>query len=172
MRGEPDCKLPSMSPAPPTNLRGRIRSLVNRILELEERPEAIAGGVAIGLAVGFTPLFGLKTVLSLALSLLLRCNPVAAVLAVTLHDVVTPLWPAILWGEYHLGIWMMGRSPSPAVQSGELHWRDLALWGEAAFLDVGLPTLLGSLFFSLPTAAAAYAATLAVLRRRRARSTD
>ena len=59
-------------------------------------PHAIAGGVAIGVFVGFTPLFGIKTLLSLGGAYLLRCNPIAAVIAVSLHDIVTPLWPVLL----------------------------------------------------------------------------
>jgi uncharacterized protein (DUF2062 family) len=34
-----------------------------KLLAIRDTPEAIAGGVAIGIFFGFTPLFGLKTAL-------------------------------------------------------------------------------------------------------------
>jgi Uncharacterized protein conserved in bacteria (DUF2062) len=37
--------------------------------------------------IGFTPLFGVKTLLSLGVAYLLRCNPIAAVIAVSLHHI-------------------------------------------------------------------------------------
>ena len=66
------------------------RGLGAKLVTLRDTPHAIAGGVAIGVFIGFTPLFGIKTLLSLGAAYLLRCNPIAAVIAVSLHDVVTP----------------------------------------------------------------------------------
>ena len=84
-----------------------IKSLGARLVTLRDTPHAIAGGVAIGVFIGFTPLFGIKTLLSLGVAYLLRCNPIAAVIAVSLHDVVTPLWPVLLRLEYDIGFWVL-----------------------------------------------------------------
>jgi len=45
-----------------------------KLLAIRDTPEAIAGGVAIGLFFGFTPLFGLKTVCAIFFAWLTRSN--------------------------------------------------------------------------------------------------
>ena len=66
-----------------------------RLLAIRDTPNAIAGGVAIGIFLGFTPLFGVKTLLALLIAWLFRCNLLAEVIAVTLNDVVLPFMPII-----------------------------------------------------------------------------
>ena len=88
------------------------------MVTLKDTPHAIAGGVAIGVFIGFTPLFGIKTLLSLGAAYLLRCNPIAAVIAVSLHDVVTPLWPVLLRLEYDIGFWLLEQSAPFSTQDG------------------------------------------------------
>lgn len=106
---------------------------------------------------GFTPLFGLKTLLALTLAWLLRCNKIAAVIAVSLHDVVTPFWPVLLRLEYDIGYWLLNH-PHHLPPKLQLHHHmqatELLHW--STFLHIGLPLLLGSLFISIPAAAIAY----------------
>jgi len=146
-----------------------FRALPGRLLSLKDRPHAVAGGAAIGMFLGFTPLFGLKTLLSLGLAWILRCNPIAAVVAVSLHDVLTPLWPIILKMEYDIGYWLMSHPhhfPHQREQHS-IHLAEMLEW--TTFLDVGLPLLIGSLFFAIPAAALTYAVVLAILKKREAR---
>lgn len=169
MRRPAECKSPKDArPRGAAALRARFADLLRRILALEATPHAIAGGVAIGMFVGFTPLFGLKTLLSLGIACVLGCNPVAAVLAVTLHDVVTPFWPAILWAEFHLGAWLLGMPPAPEAATDHFAWHDLTIWSTHAFERVVLPTLVGSSVFSVPAAVVSYLLTRALIRRRAA----
>ncbi len=49
-----------------------------RVLALRDTPNAIAGGVAIGFFLGFTPFFGLKSWMAIAVAWLTRCNIIAA----------------------------------------------------------------------------------------------
>jgi uncharacterized protein len=79
-----------------------LKGLAAKLVTLRDTPHAIAGGVAIGVFIGFTPLFGVKTLLSLGVAYLLRCNPIAAVIAVSLHDVAMPLLPVLLRMEYDI----------------------------------------------------------------------
>ena len=65
------------------------------LMTLPDTPHSIALGSAIGMFFGFTPLFGLKTLLSLALAWLFKGNKIAAFISVTLHDIILPFWPAI-----------------------------------------------------------------------------
>jgi len=151
-------------------------ALGRKLLELRDSPHAIAGGVAIGLFIGFTPLFGLKTLLCLGLAYLLRCSKIAAVIAVSLHDVITPFWPVVLTIEYNIGSFILSRFHTvPSLpRLDHFHVSEFMKW--TTFFDVGLPLLLGSLFLSAPAAAVAYAVMLPLLqfreRRRAAREAE
>lgn len=150
-------------------LAAHFRSLREKLLNLRDAPHALAGGVAIGMFIGFTPLFGLKTLLCLAAAYLLRCNPIAAVISVSLHDVVTPLWPVLLEIEYRIGWLVLGllHETPPASASMHFHIRDVMQW--TTFFGLGFPMLVGSMFLSAPAAAIAYWLTLPVFKRRAAR---
>lgn len=147
-------------------LASYFRSLATKLLELHDNPTSLAGGVAIGMFVGFTPLFGVKTLICLGLAYLFRCNPIAAVLAVTLHDVVTPVWPIILDVEYAIGYWFLSyfHKLSAPEHLHEFHLREMLKW--TTFMGMGLPLLAGSLFLSTPAAFLSYAIMLPVFRRR------
>ena len=147
-------------------LAAHFHSLREKLLNLQDAPHALAGGVAIGMFIGFTPLFGVKTLLCVGLAFLLRCNPIAAAISVSLHDVVTPLWPALLEIEYKIGWDFLGmlRPHPPQPPSMHFHLHDVMQW--TTFLGVGLPMLVGSLFLSTPAAIIAYRLTLPVFRRR------
>ena len=134
-------------------IAGYFRSLVSKLLNLHDAPHSLAGGVAIGMFMGFTPLFGLKTLLCIGAAYILRCNPIAAVIAVSLHDVVTPFWPVLLEIEYAIGSRLLGffdGVPHP-VSVMDFHFHDLMKW--TTFLTVGMPMLIGSIFLSAPAAA-------------------
>ncbi len=149
-----------------------FRGIVVKLFSLKDTPHAIAGGVAIGMFMGFTPLFGLKTLLALGLAWLLRCNPIAAVISVSLHDVVTPLWPFLLRVEYDIGYWILSnphRLP-PHVEMHHLRLAEMLQW--TTFLKVGFPLLLGSFFLSAPAAVISYFLTLLIVKARNARTAD
>src|SRR5437899_7940717 len=80
-----------------------------KLLAIRDTPEAIAGGVAIGIFFGFTPLFGLKTLSAIFVAWITRSNILAAVLAASLHDVILPFMPAVYWWEYALGHWILSQ---------------------------------------------------------------
>src|SRR5205085_11345266 len=67
------------------------------LMTLPDTPHAIALGSAIGMFFGFTPLFGLKTLLSFLGAWLFKGNKIAAVITVTLHDLLLPFVPAIFF---------------------------------------------------------------------------
>ncbi len=139
------------------------------MLELRDTPHAIGGGVAIGVFFGFTPLFGVKTLLSLATAWLTRCSKIAAVISVSLHDIVTPLWPVLLRLEYDIGYWLLShphRLP-PKITLHHVKFGELLQW--TTFLHLGLPMLVGSLVIAVPAAAIAYVFAYGLMRRRQTR---
>ena len=150
-------------------IAGYFSSLVSKLLDLHDAPHSLAGGVAIGMFMGFTPLFGLKTLLCVGTAYIMRCNPIAAVIAVSLHDVVTPVWPVLLEIEYGIGSRILGFFDGVAhpVSVTDFHIHELMKW--TTFFTVGLPMIVGSLFLSAPAAAIAYAVMFPVFKRRERR---
>ena len=84
-----------------------IRTNVARLTSLKDPPHTIALGVAIGMFFGLIPLWGLKTLLAIGVTRLLRGSIVAAAIAVTLHDIALPLVPLLLRWEYDVGYWLL-----------------------------------------------------------------
>ncbi len=125
-----------------------------RLISIEDTPHSIALGLAIGIFFGFTPLWSMKTLLSIGVAWLFNCNKIAAAISVTLHDVILPFMPAIYLAEYKIGYWLLHHSTPRRV-----HFSNLGLWD---YLDwhvfVGLvwPACVGSLVLALPSAIAIY----------------
>ena len=88
------------------NPRRWFRKHSLRLLAIRDTPEAIAGGVALGLFFGFSPLFGFKTLLAILFAWLTGSNILAAVIAVTMHDILLPFMPVIYRWEYDMGYWL------------------------------------------------------------------
>ena len=149
-------------------LKHWLQTHSSQLLVLQGMPQAIAGGVAIGLFFSFTPLFGVKTLLSLLFAWLFRCNLIAAVIAVTLHDIITPFAPLLYRWEYDVGFWLLSRPHQWPESITHLHLRGHDWHNWTTFLTVGKPLLVGSLFFSTPIAITSYFITrFAVVRSRR-----
>jgi uncharacterized protein len=140
------------------------------LMTLPDTPHSIALGSAIGMFFGVTPLFGLKTLLSIVGAWLCKGNKIAAVITVTLHDLLLPFVPAIFLWQYRMGMWVLyGRVPERA---GFRHvvLRDYMEW--TTFLTVGRPLLVGSLFLALPAAVVVYFGLRGVLIRAHAKRSE
>jgi uncharacterized protein (DUF2062 family) len=128
------------------------------LMAIADTPHSIAFGSAIGIFFGFTPLYPLKTLLSIAVAWICRSNKVAAAIAVTLHDVVIWVMPAIYVAEYQLGCWTLQRSPGQRVHFRQFGLRDYMNWH--VFSRVVWPTFwpafVGSLFLAVPSAIIVY----------------
>ena len=128
------------------------------LVAIADTPHSIALGSAIGIFFGFTPLYPLKTLLSIAVAWISRCNKIAAAIAVTVHDVVIWAMPAIYLAEYHLGCWTLHRSPAQRVHFRQFGLRDYMHWH--VFSRVVWPTFwpafVGSLFLAIPSAMLVY----------------
>lgn len=143
-----------------------------KLLVLPDAPHSIALGAAIGAFFGFTPLFGLKTLLSLGLAALLRVNKIAAVVAVSLHDLVLPLWPVVLRLEFGIGYWLL-HDPHQWPPRLGLRGVDYRLWFQwKHFAAVGGPTLLGSVILGVPASLGVYALLKRALREQRRRQVE
>ncbi len=90
-----------------------VAYVVHRVRRLPDTPDKIARGVAFGIFVSFTPLFGLHFVLAATLSFLFGGNAVAAILATFFGNPLT--FPFIAAGSMSLGHWILGQSNDPVV---------------------------------------------------------
>ena len=128
------------------------------LMTIADTPHSIALGSAIGIFFGFTPLYPLKTLLSIGVAWICRCNKIAAAIAVTLHDVLIFAMPAIYFAEYKLGCWTLGRTPPHRIRFGPFALRDYFHWH--VFSRVVWPTFwpafIGSLFLAIPSAIIIY----------------
>lgn len=163
---------------PVKRLLAYFASLWRRLLELRDTPHAIAGGIGIGVFFGFSPLFGVKTLLSLATAWLTRCSKIAAVIAVSLHDVVWPFLPFLLRIQYDIGYWILSNPhqlpPKIALHEVKLHsvlhWETLSKMVKwLCSYHGGLPLMIGAFVMAIPAALIAYAVTYLIVSRRLSR---
>lgn len=134
--------------------RNWLSHLHFRIVTIEDTPHSIALGVAIGIFFGFTPLWSLKTLLSIAVAWLCKSNKIAAAISVQLHDLILPFMPAIYLWEYKTGFWALYGHLPQRLHFHPLALRDYIHW--ELFFSVGRPLLVGSLIIGLPSAAIVY----------------
>jgi uncharacterized protein len=140
------------------------------LMTIADTPHSIALGSAIGIFFGFTPLYPLKTLLSIAVAWIFRCNKIAAAIAVTLHDVMIWAMPALYVVEYHLGCWSIGRPAAERVHFRQFGLGDYVHWH--VFSRVVWPTFwpafVGSLFLAVPSAIVIYFLMRLLISRARA----
>ena len=135
------------------------------LMTMADTPHSIALGSAIGIFFGFTPLLSLKTLLSIAVAWICRCNKIAAVIAVTLHDVLILVMPAIYIAEYKVGCWMLRRPPPSQRIRFQLGLYDYLQWD--VFQRLVWPAFIGSLFLAIPSAVVVYIVMRMLISRAR-----
>src|SRR6202040_133309 len=109
---EPRSRAGPPLPSPLVRLKAWLGAHHVTLMTIADTPHSIALGSAIGIFFGFTPLWSIKTLLSIAVAWICRCNKIAAAIAVTLHDVLIFVMPAIYFAEYKMGCWIL-RRPVP-----------------------------------------------------------
>ncbi|NNL66801.1 MAG: DUF2062 domain-containing protein [Myxococcales bacterium] len=165
-------KHPSRSP--------RLARFLRRLVRLRGSPEAIAGGVAIGVLVAFTPTIGFQTLLVLALATLMRANRPASIVPTWISNPVTAV-PIYLF-TYYVGSFLW---PGPETEtvanalreaSRELETlgflalrRQLGVFVDLGF-DVFVPMMIGGLLVGGVAAAIAYPLTRRAVVALRARA--
>lgn len=154
---------------PLTRLKKWLTAHHMTLVTMADSPHSIALGTAIGIFFGFTPLWSMKTLLSIAFAWICRCNKIAAAIAVTLHDVILPLMPAIFWWEYRIGYRVLHGTRPQRIRFG--HFTIWDYLHSDIFIRVIWPTLVGSFFLALPTAIATYIAMRMLVSRARTEGT-
>jgi uncharacterized protein (DUF2062 family) len=136
-----------------------------KLLAIRDTPEAIAGGVAIGIFFGFTPLFGLKTLSAIFFAWLTRSNILAAVISGALHDVILPFMPIIYRWEYSVGYWLLSHPHHWPLPLTRIHWEGAAWRHWTTFFSVGKPLLIGGCICAAPVSLACFFITREIVAR-------
>src|SRR6266481_3008559 len=132
------------------NLRRWLHEHSLKLLAIRDTPQAIAGGVAIGIFFAFSPFVGLKEILTILFAWLTRSNIIAAVLAVTAHNILLPVMPVIFRWEYDMGYWLLSHPhhlPPPLLKA---HWEGHKLWSWMTIFTVGKQFVVGSIACTTP----------------------
>lgn len=145
------------------NLCRWLREHSLRLLAIRDTPDAIAGGVALGMSFGSTPPIGLKTVCTILFAWLTRSNIIAVATAGTTHDVELPFMPVRYRVEYKLGYWLLNHQWPEEWSKGHLSWHELGSW--TTFLTVGKPQLLGSVVCGASVALVSFVVTRILVAR-------
>ena len=147
-----------------------LRNQWTKLWTAGESPAAVAFGFSVGIFVGLSPLFGLKTVLTVAVTRLFRGSVIAALLAIALHDVVLPVMPLLLRWEYDVGWWLLSH-PHQWPAAFHLSHQGLRVWTHwSTYRAAGVPLLLGWLILCGPVWALTFLLMRAVLDRSRRRA--
>ena len=147
------------------NIRRWLHEHSLKLLAIRDTPEAIAGGVAIGIFFGFMPVFGLKTLSAIFFAWLTRSNILAAVISGALHDVILPAMPAIYVWQYDLGYWLLS-SPHhwpPPLHKMRIEGPAWHFW--TTFFSIGKPLLVGGAIFSTPASIIAFFVSKRIVER-------
>ena len=154
----------------------------HRLKRLPDTPHKISMGIACGVFVTFTPLFGLHFFAAWFLALVLRGNVFAALLGTFVGNPLT--FPFIAAISYQLGLRMLGRAHDVTVWSKILASFDHAfdtLWGNVKSLfgyekstwdgllefseEVFVPYFIGGIIPGLITATICYFLTKPLIAR-------
>jgi uncharacterized protein (DUF2062 family) len=157
-----------------SRVRQFLISQYHRLTQIRDTPHAIAGGVAIGLFIGFTPILGFKTVIAVLIAWLFRFSKLSAALAVTFHDVLLPIWPVILRWQFQIGFLIISRPHRLPPPLSVKHFKINRLFSWDTYFSwktfhIIWPTFIGSVIMATPLAIISYFVVLEIVTRAHAR---
>lgn len=128
---------------PLNKIKRRARLAYLKILRLDDPPERIARGAAIGVLMGVLPTFGLGGLLSLSLAWALRGNKAAALIG---SAIVNPLTAPLFWTASILtGSKILNRD-SDAILAALKNENLIAAAGDAALVYIAGNAVLSAVF--------------------------
>ncbi|MGK7932145.1 MAG: DUF2062 domain-containing protein [Microcystaceae cyanobacterium] len=85
----------------------QLRYIYLRFIRMKEHPHAIARGLAVGVFAGCFPLFGLQTIIGLALAFIVRGSKLAAAAGTWISNPLT--YVPLFAFNYKVGRWILGQ---------------------------------------------------------------
>jgi len=144
----------------------KFKETLRRLVRLNNTPREISLGVAIGVFIAITPLYGFHTIMVIIAAILVRRANKIAILAGT-NISIPPTFPFITWTGYEIGRLIL-RGDYP-----DLNWAYFKQFSIKRIQEFYYPLFIGSLILGLILAVVFYFITLSVIlgwkRRRRLR---
>lgn len=135
---------PSGKEAPQAQWRRQLRYLYLRFVRLRATPEAIARGLAAGVFAGWYPLFGLQTIIGIAIASACRGNKLMAAAGTWVSNPLTYL--PIYAFNFQIGRLLLGLEDQQFTLELLQSWEKLVQLGSAVILALFLgSTLIGLL---------------------------
>ncbi len=147
-----------------------------KLLRINDTPEKIAGGLALGVAIGVLPSFGLGVIVAVLVAGRIGVNRASAVIGTL---VMNPWTAAFFWAaSYLVGALLLGYDLSETIKVIEGLRSQQDLWANILGKRLILPYIIGNAFVTAFTAAFYYVVGFYSVRayrrakaRRRARKT-
>ncbi len=140
-----------------------LRDKIRLIFSVKDTPHRISIAFALGIFIGMSPLFGIHTLLGLALAYVFRLNKLVTIVGVYITNpwTIIPIYTFSTWvGAKCLGI----NKILPDVD-----WRHITLSGLLNdFAPLLMPFVLGTVLMSVLASVVSYVVVLHLLRRRNA----
>ena len=136
----------------------KLKDKLMVLVKINNTPRHIALGVAIGVFIGVTPLYGFHTVIVIIMAMLIpRTNKIAILIGSNIS--IPPTAPFISWGGYEIGRKIFGHK-YPAIQ-----WTYLKHFRYSDVKEILFPLFLGSFILGLILALCFYFITLILVER-------
>jgi len=137
-----------------------LKERIKQLWTLHSTPHEIALGVAIGVFIAITPLYGLHTIMVILAAILIkRTNKLAILLGTNISTTLT--FPFITWAGYNIGRLVIGGS-YPALE-----WAIFKKFSYKTILEFYYPLFIGSLILGALLAAGFYLLTLWFIEMRK-----
>ncbi|MBD2093194.1 DUF2062 domain-containing protein [Microcoleus sp. FACHB-1515] len=141
----------------------QFRYFYYRLMRLEGSTEAIARGFAVGVFAGLFPLFGLQTIIGIALAILVRGNKIMAAAGTWISNPITNL--PIFFFNFKVGSWLFDANHL-SIDFTTLHnWETLSTIG----IELIAVWLAGCLLVASISAIISYFLSLRLVHRWRMR---
>jgi hypothetical protein len=131
-----------------------IKEVIKRVVRIDDSPQKIARGFAIGVFWGILPTFGLAIIFSLPTAVLLRANKISSILGTFVANPLTT--PFIYAFSYKIGQWVLGHS------SSVFSWKFINI---EELLNISRSVLVGSVVFALTLSVATYFLVVKIVDR-------
>lgn len=143
----------------------KIKATLISLLVMNNTPHGIALGVALGVFIAVTPLYGLHTAMFVLAAMLVRRANKAAILIGT-NISLPPTMPFITWGAYEIGRFIL---PLHYPELGSAYFGSLghfSFWKMFKLIRHLYPPLfVGSIVLGIALGALFYLATFVITRR-------
>lgn len=144
------------------NKKEGLKEKILKLLRLNNAPQEVALGVAIGAFIAIMPLYGLHTVLVIIAALVIpRVNKIALLIGTSVS--LPPTLPFITWIGYSIGKFLLGKD-YPAF-----NWSDFKNFNVKNLMNYYYPLFIGSIIEGLICGVILYFLILWFIKRRKAK---